>query len=84
MKYARMPAIVEAIQFTDNESFGKMLNAWGDCFEKIAELKDLGFLTIRDGGFFVVPRFDYVVKRDGRFYSVKRDVFEKSFYKWSL
>lgn len=83
MKYTKRPIVVEAIQFTDNESFGKMLNEWGPSFEEIAEFKELGFISLRDGQFSTVRRFDYVVKSDGRFYSCTQDAFEKQFCKWS-
>lgn len=82
MKYTKRPFVFEAIQFTDNESFGKMLNEWGNSFEEIAEFKDLGFICLRDGEFSIVRRFDYVIKCDGRFYSCKLDAFEKNFCKW--
>ena len=75
--------MIEAIKFTDKESFKTMILKWGDSFDSVARFKELGFLRIDTlEGTHTATKGDYVIKGvKGEFYPCKPYIFEMTYEK---
>lgn len=82
MKFIKKPVIIEAIQFIDENSVEKMLDAWGSHFQRFMSAhQEQGFLYLDTSkGVIRALPLDWIIQGvDGDFYSCKPDIFEASY-----
>lgn len=80
MKYRSKPVTIEAFEFTGVDSGHKMIEAWGEDFEKLAlfnpEAEQMGIEN--PAGLVRVNKGDFVIKAtDTDFYPCPPDIFHK-------
>ena len=80
-KYIRKPVVIEAIQYTGDESVQEMKKLWGNFFIMFHRLSPTKVFTVETNqGEAFVKKGDWVIKGPtGEIYPCKPDIFELTY-----
>lgn len=77
MRYRKIPAECDAIQFTGESSFDHMLKMWGEPFERMTIFYPSTevLILLRKQGSLTVSTTDWVIRQGSNFYRCSHGVF---------